>query len=448
MESCIEEQIFTHQIVSLIIFISIISLIISRRLEESHAGLLGISLILILGIMDLYKAFDTYVDWNIIMILLGMWMISYFMSDSGLVDYMVQKILERIRDVRTIVFIMNLLAGIVTMFVDNVLVVLLFVPIMLRIAKLYNIDPVKTSITVALSANFMGTALLLGDLPPQLLHVIFGAEFTDFIWMNNRPSSFIILLTSFIPTIYIVTRVFVKSSEKILMKTLPKKDETYVKKDLEYMIVAALSFIIVIILMSLRKELSLLLGYEIRLGVFPLLIASLFSIILVLKRKTSFEKIVEEGIDLNAILFYISLFILVGSLEETGVLQKFSEMISPMLHQLLIGYIMIYWVSALVVAFVEHDAYILIMLKTIKYMTTQGAISDPWPFNWALLLAGTLGSNFTAAGAPALYVAFRLIERDIVRKILPREIYLATVTYSITSLIICFFISLFIWVLI
>jgi hypothetical protein len=39
------------------------------------------------------------------------------------------------------------------------------------------------------SANFMGTALLLGDLPPQMLHSVAGAEFFDFIWQFGRPSS-------------------------------------------------------------------------------------------------------------------------------------------------------------------------------------------------------------------------------------------------------------------
>ena len=51
---------------------------------------------------------------------------------------------------------------------------------------------------IGFSANFMGTALLLGDLPPQMLHSVAGAEFFDFIWQHGRPSSFPILMVTFI----------------------------------------------------------------------------------------------------------------------------------------------------------------------------------------------------------------------------------------------------------
>ena len=52
---------------------------------------------------------------------------------------------------------------------------------------------------VGLCSNFMGTALLLGDLPPQMLHSVTGIEFMGFIWHSGRPSSFIILtLTYFV----------------------------------------------------------------------------------------------------------------------------------------------------------------------------------------------------------------------------------------------------------
>ena len=47
----------------------------------------------------------------------------------------------------------------------------------------------------------MGTALLLGDLPPQMLHSVAGAEFFDFIWQHGRPSSFPILMVTFIITL-------------------------------------------------------------------------------------------------------------------------------------------------------------------------------------------------------------------------------------------------------
>ena len=54
---------------------------------------------------------------------------------------------------------------------------------------------------IGFGANFMGTALIIGDLPPQMLHSVAGAEFFDFIWQFGRPSSFPILMVTFLITL-------------------------------------------------------------------------------------------------------------------------------------------------------------------------------------------------------------------------------------------------------
>ncbi|MEZ0290553.1 MAG: SLC13 family permease [Sulfolobales archaeon] len=446
MGPCIEFSLEIPQILSLTVFLLSISLIISRRLEESHAALLGVALILILGVADLYKAFSTYVDWNVISILLGMWMISFYMSDSGLIDLLIRYMVKRTNNIYAIVIYLNLLAGLITMFVDNVLVVLLLVPIAMRLLRLAGVDPAKPSIMIALSANFMGTALLLGDLPPQLLHVIFGAEFIDFIFMQGRPASFPILTISFIITIILSSRILLRELSRRRVNVEILSSEWSRVYDKRYVATSLISFISVIILMALRRSISDLVGYDIKLGVFPLLIATLVAVYLVASKRVSFEKVVEEGIDLNAILFYIGLFILVGSLEETGLLDILARELTPLLSSTLyVGYTVVYWISASIVAFVEHDAYILIMLKTFKHLYIDGVLNNPWPYNWALLFSGTLGSNYTAAGAPALYVAFRLLERDLSRRLTLREIYATTVTYSTISLVACYLISVVVW---
>jgi len=66
-----------------------------------------------------------------------------------------------------------------------------------------------------------------------------------------------------------------------------------------------------------------------------------------------------------------------------------------------LGGTLLYWVTALIVGVVEHDAYILTMLYVIRDLGNTQSI-DPWPLYWMLLWAGTLGSNLTIAGAPAL----------------------------------------------
>ena len=91
-----------------------------------------------------------------------------------------------------------MLTGLLSMFIDNVVCILMMAPVALPLARALGIPATPLVLMIGFSANFMGTALLLGDLPPQMLHSVAGAEFFDFIWQHGRPSSFPILMVTFV----------------------------------------------------------------------------------------------------------------------------------------------------------------------------------------------------------------------------------------------------------
>jgi Na+/H+ antiporter NhaD/arsenite permease-like protein len=72
---------------------------------------------------------------------------------------------------------------------------------------------------------------------------------------------------------------------------------------------------------------------------------------------------------------------------------------------------------------------------------------DPWPLYWMLVWSGTLGSNLTIAGAPALYVALNICEREEKRKISLKEFLRWSIMFAITSSLICYVFGMLIWVL-
>jgi len=106
----------------------------------------------------------------------------------------------------------------------------------------------------------------------------------------------------------------------------------------------------------------------------------------------------------------------------------------------------LYWVTAPIVGIVEHDAYILTMLYVIRDLGKETGM-NPWPLYWMLLWAGTLGSNLTIAGAPALFVAKNLGEKEDQRKVGLKEFFAITVPYVIISLIFCYIPAMLIWVI-
>lgn len=162
-------------------------------------------------------------------------------------------------------------------------------------------------------------------------------------------------------------------------------------------------------------------------------------------KKPEFEEILQE-LDWRAIFFYIGLFALVGGFEKTHLLQDLANYLAPLFQDNLIaGASLLYWLTVPIVGVVEHDAYILTFLYMIRDLGEQGV--QAWPLYWMLVWSGTLGSNLTIAGAPALYVALNIVEREDRRKVPIKEFLKWSITFTIAASFVCFVLGMLIWVL-
>jgi Na+/H+ antiporter NhaD/arsenite permease-like protein len=160
---------------------------------------------------------------------------------------------------------------------------------------------------------------------------------------------------------------------------------------------------------------------------------------------SSFEEALQE-LDWRAIFFYIALFALVGGLEKSQILEMLAHGLKPIFTEsYALGATLLYWITVPIVGLVEHDAYILTFLYTIKDMAQDGI--EPWPLWWMLLWSGTLGSNLTVAGAPALYVAMTLGEKEEGRKISLREFLAWSVPFTLVATGVNYALGMLIWVL-
>ena len=427
----------------LAVFASTILLIIVAPYERALVALFGV--ILMVLVSDGYTFIEAFksVDWNVIMILFGMWMLSGYLSRSGLPQYVVFVLSSRVGSYTALLLSVILVAGFITLFLDNVLVILLLGGLAVRMALRAGTDPLVAAMTVGLAANYMGTALLLGDLPPQMLHGIAGAEFLDFIWFRGAPSSLPLLTLSFILTLLILYPLWFKFKKTTIPGDAGFTVELEAPKlDKVTASIAILGFIAFIVLASIRP----MLGVE--LGALSVSVATVVSVTLeLLKHRLknnsipAFEDILRD-MEWRVIIFYISLFMLVGGLKAGGVIDEVSRTIASYVERdLLLSYTLVYWVTALLSAVVEHDAVILFFLKSLKE-TGDLLNVDPWPHYWAVVWAGTLGSNATIAGAPALYLSLVIAEKARGTRVSWIEWLKITLPFTIASLIIHYIISL------
>jgi Na+/H+ antiporter NhaD/arsenite permease-like protein len=436
------------QILASIIFLGSIVLVITGWIDSVIAAMLGIIAMILFGVMSEVQAFQ-FVDWNVILILLGIWIISGYFGKSGVPEFLADMVLKLSKgNVAIFVTAIGALAGFVSMLIDNVVVVLMFAPVVFHACRLFKFPAFGPVLFVGLCANFMGTAMLLGDLPHQMLHSVSGIEFAGFLWHSGRPSSLFILLISYIFTVTFFCWKFGRMYKGRMMdlSTMESKRSLDHIPDKRYAILVCGVFLLTIISMANRPFFGCCLGFIALCGGITLIL--IFEI-----SKKSFkveipdiEHVLAE-LDWRAIFFYVSLFALVGGLEHAGVIKLIASWITPLIKSsLLAGSTLLYWVTAPIVGIVEHDAYILTMLYVIRDLGKEHGL-NPWPLYWSLLWAGTLGSNLTIAGAPALFVAKNLGEKEDKRKVGLREFFSYSIPFVIISLIFCYIPAILIWVL-
>ncbi len=438
------------QSIALAIFLATIFMVIVRWIDSVVAAMVGVVLMVMFGVMTEEQAF-TFVDWNVIAILVSIWLIAGYFGKTGIPEYLGDMTLRMSKgNVPLFVTLIGGLSGFISMFIDNVVVVLMLAPVVFHIRKLYSFEATGAILFIGLCSNFMGTALLLGDLPPQMLHSVTGIEFLGFIWHSGRPSSFIILTATYLVVVaYFYFKFRASPMAEVSLDPTRIADEEEPEshiKNPRFAIVVCVVFVLTIIAMALRELFGVMLGYLAFTGALTLvLVFEIFGERWKLD-PPDLESMLAE-LDWKAIGFYVALFALVGGLESVHILKIVSAWLVPFFEQsLLVGVSVLYWVTAPIVGVLEHDAFILTILYVIRDLADSNGM-DPWPLYWALVWAGTLGSNLTIAGAPALYVALTMGEKEDARKWSLTEFLRFSVPYVVISLVICYLLMVVIWVM-
>jgi Na+/H+ antiporter NhaD/arsenite permease-like protein len=424
------------------VFAITIIVVITNVVDSTVAALVGVVMMIWVGVMSDVDAFGL-VDWNVMAILVSVWIIASYFGKTGVPSWLSVQAL-RLSGGRpgVLVIILSVLAGVISMFVDNVVVILMMAPVALPLARALKLPVTPMVLMIGFAANFMGSALLLGDLPPQMLHSVAGAEFMDFFWQHGRPSSFPLLMITFAVTLAAMYAYGFRGFGRQPVDLDALGIETHIPNKLFAWVVVGW-FLLTVVGMAFRQALGVKLGFIAMTGAISLVL--LLEILGDRVKAPDFEKVLEE-LDWRAILFYIALFALVGGLERMHILDALAAQLRPVFTEsYAIGATLMYWVTVPIVGIVEHDAYILTFLHTIKGLEADGV--PPWPLWWMLLWSGTLGSNLTVAGAPALYAALNICQREEKRKVSLREFLAWSVPFTLVASGVCYALGMIVWVL-
>lgn len=376
----------TTQIVSIIIFVATMIFIMTERVHRMTAALAGAVMMILCGVLTISSGMS-YIDGDTICILVSMMLFVSVVKKSGMFEFIAIKTAKMTKGKPwAIMLCFILITAFLSAFLDNVTTVLLIGPMTFAITKALGLNPVPFIITQIMASNIGGTGTLIGDPPNIMIGSAEDLSFMDFI-LNVGPAVAMVLAFSILVFYFLYGRKQTVDNKKL--ENLMMMDEALVVKDKTLMVKS----IVMIILMIFAFIFQDMLGLE------SAIIALGSAVIMMLIGRQEIDRIVE-GVEWTSIIFFIGLFVVVGGLQESGVIDMLAEFIIGVTEgKMMMAIIVILWVSALLSAFLDNIPFVATMIPLIISMGEAGI--DIMPLWWALSLGACLGGNGTLIGASA-----------------------------------------------
>jgi Na+/H+ antiporter NhaD/arsenite permease-like protein len=393
-------------LIPIIVFLVVYVALTFELVNKAVAALLGVMVLLVLHVVTEHQAVE-FIDFETIMLLLGMMTIVAILRKSGFFTILSVKIAELTKgSPLKILILFSVVTAVLSAFLDNVTTVLIIIPIIIELTAGMGLDPKIYVISQAVISNIGGTATLIGDPPNIIIGSKVGLTFNQFMLNLTLPVAACFLVG--LGFIWITNRSKFKPIDESLVKVfsvqllLEKIRRNYLDIKIDRLFLGkSLGCLCLAILLFVTQTITKL---------SPGVVAMFVAMFLFVITKVDVEHMLEE-IEWSTLLFFTGLFILVGVLEEKGVIEWIAMNIFLRVgDNPYVAVLMVLWVSGIVSGFLDNIPFTITMIPIVQLMLE----TNPIPNNilwWALSLGACLGGNLTMIGASANIVSVGMAKR-------------------------------------
>ncbi len=348
-----------------------------------------------------HHIFLELINWNILMIYVGSMIIAALFIYSRVPARIADALVTISPSTGIAVVLILAMTGIISIFVENVATVLVMAPIALALSRKLKLNPVPFMIGLAVMSNLEGTATLVGDPPSMIFASYAHYTFNDFFLHQGKISIFFFIQAGLIVGCIFFYCFFSKAKEKASVDKEPVI--SYLPLWLLLIMIAGLA-----VISFLTPELGYSSGcFVLGLGLLGLLWYRLSQ----KKSPAEIWQLVKE-LDWETIAFLIGIFVVVGAISETGLLDDFALWLAHVTGgSKFAGFVLILVFSILISGFVDNVPYIIVMLPVAGSLATGLGIQKEL-FMFALLIGSCLGGNLTPFGASANVVAMGILKKE------------------------------------
>ena len=343
---------------------------------------------------------STGINWETILFIFGMMVMVEGMARVGFFRWLCMRIAKLVHyQVIPLFITFMILSTILAMFIDSITVILFLAAVTIELSQLLKFNPIPMILSEIFCANLGGSATMCGDPPNIIIGTSLGYSFTDFV--TNTGLIAAVCLIAVLLYFYLLFRKELKAdvSKSVDYSSLPSPESTITDK--KEFAVSCVIFAAAIILLVTHAQTGLT-------------VSTIGCLVAVATLATSWKYagLLLKKVDYKTLLFFIGLFVVIGGLEQTGMLEIMAGFIGKISGgNIMVMIAIIIWLSAIVSAFVDNIPFATTMIPIIKSLSSAYGV-DLSILAWTLAMGTDIGGSATPIGASANVVGIATASRE------------------------------------
>lgn len=404
------------QVLAVVIFLAMFILIVTeiweRHVITLACGALTLLLVFGLGMHSMSAVIDTLnvhsifttgfwysagesggvsggINWETIIFIAGMMIMVEGMAHVGFFRWLCMELARLVKyKVISLFVTFMILSFVLAMFIDSITVILFLAAVTIELSELLKFNPVPVILSEIFCANLGGSATMCGDPPNIIIGTSLGYSFADFITNTGLIAG--VCLIFVILYFYLIFRKELTAGAGEIKdpSTYPSPKEAILDK--KGFVVSSIIFLCAVVLLVTHAQTGLTVSF----------IGTVIAIVTLIAAGKDALMLIKK-VDYKTLLFFVGLFIVVGGLERTGVLEIMAGFIGKISGgDALLMIAIVIWVSAICSAFVDNIPFAATMIPIISSLSaTQGV--DLSVLSWTLAMGTDIGGSATPIGASA-----------------------------------------------
>ena len=406
----IERQITIALWVATLVFVAVLVLIATGKLHITLASLVGASLIYLVSYLGSplsenlfifnFQESLSFIDWNVIFLIMGMMIVIAVIEETGIFQWLsftAYKISGG--KIFLLLPILMLITGIASAFLDNVTTMLLMTPISVQIAISLGLNPLVLLIPEVFASNVIGISTLIGTPTNILIGSYAKLSFNDFL--TNLTPGVLLAFIGLIVFSFLTYRKQLSGTQELSDILLEKLEEQAQITQPDHLKKAGIVGLGMLILFMFGEHIHLV----------PAVTALIGATTLMVWIRPDIEEMIE-AVDWTTLVFFMTLFIVVGAIQEVGLISFIANAVGTLVGEnLLVAMLVVIWLSALLSTVIANIPFTAAMLPVVGYLTSTVPGAESMVLFYCLSVGSAMGGNASLISASANMVTAGIADR-------------------------------------